>query len=284
MSRSIAITGATGYLGSRLELSFRSAGWEVIRLVRKPSRPSDRRMVLGQPFDPGILDGADVLIHAAYDMRAVSKADIWRINVAGCRHLLDAAATAHVGRVLVLSSMSAYAGTRQLYGRAKLEIEEMTREAGGLAIRPGLVIGRPPGGMAKALAALVRLPVTPSLSGVGGQFPVIEEDFLSACLALAEQEPLPRGPIGLAHTDPLSFSDLLCSLARYTGVRPPRLVPVPWRLADFALKAAEALRVPAPLRSDSLLGLVEPAPFVPEADYWSSIGVRIRSVAQELNA
>ena len=62
-------------------------------------------------------------------------------------------------RILVLSSMSAFEGTRQLYGRAKLAIETMTVASGGCALSPGLVYGERPGGMAGALRELTRLPV-----------------------------------------------------------------------------------------------------------------------------
>ena len=57
------------------------------------------------------LRSADALIHAAYDLSLTSSADIWRVNVEGTRRLLEAAKDAAVGRIIVLSSMSAFAGT-----------------------------------------------------------------------------------------------------------------------------------------------------------------------------
>jgi nucleoside-diphosphate-sugar epimerase len=278
VKRSVAITGVTGYLGSRLESAFRNAGWNVIRLVRSPAQPGDRRAVLGESVSPAVFDGAHVLLHAAYDMRAVTKDDIWRINVAGTETLLNAAHRAAVERIIVLSSMSAYTGTRQRYGRAKLEVETMTFGVGGVALRPGLVVGRNPGGMAGTLAKLIRLPVTPCLTGVGEQFPVLEEDFIAGVLALSGRHDSPDRAIGIAQSQPLPFPSLLRAIAKYVGARPPRLIPIPWRAVDAALRAGEGLGVPLPLRSDSLLGLLEPAASVPNADYWATLGIRIRSL------
>ncbi len=44
-------------------------------------------------------------------------------------------------RIIVLSSMSAFSGTEQLYGRAKLAIQELARSFGAASVRPGLGMG-----------------------------------------------------------------------------------------------------------------------------------------------
>ena len=72
------------------------------------------------------LRSADALVHAAYDLSLRSAVDIWRVNVEGTRRLLEVAVGADVSRIIVLSSMSAFDGTSQLYGRAKLDIEAIT--------------------------------------------------------------------------------------------------------------------------------------------------------------
>ena len=54
-------------------------------------------------------------------------------------------------------------------------------------------------------------------------------------------------------------------------------VAVPWQLVSGVLKAAEALHVPLPFRSDSILGLVRPAPEVPGAERLKQLGIEFRS-------
>jgi nucleoside-diphosphate-sugar epimerase len=279
VSGTIAITGATGYLGAAAEARFRSDGWSTVRLVRRPSGTGDRPFELGASLAPEQLQGVDVLLHAAYDMRVVSGDDIRRVNVAGSKLLLDAAVDAGVPRTIVLSSMSAYPGTRQLYGRAKLEIEELALARGAAVVRPGIVISERPGGMAGSLARLVALPVTPCIVGAGHQFPLDEEDFLRAMCILATTADAPRQPLGLAQAQPISLADLLRLIARRTGARPPRLLPVPPALVKGPLMVAERLGVTMPFRSDSLLGLLEPAPSVPGLDVWAELGLTPTVVA-----
>src|ERR1700686_1328361 len=108
-----------------------------------------------------LLDGVDVLIHCAYDMTLRSRDDIWRVNVDGTRKLLDAAVRSDVRLSIVLSSMSAYEGTAQLYGLSKLDIERDAAQVGAVCVRPGLVYGPTAGGMAGALGKLTALPLIP---------------------------------------------------------------------------------------------------------------------------
>jgi hypothetical protein len=42
------------------------------------------------------------------------------------------------------------------------------------------------------------------------------------------------------------------------------------------MRACERAGVTLPLRSDSLLGLVRPAPYVPGFDEWARLGVELR--------
>ncbi len=279
MSR-IAITGASGYLGSRLSARFDSLGWDVVKLIRspRPGHPDERRYVIDAPPAQGLLDSVDVLIHTAYDFSLTSRADIWRVNVAGTQRLLDAAVTAGVGRIIVLSTMSAYTGTTQLYGSAKLAIESATLAAGGCVVRAGIVYGAGAGGMVGGLRRMTRLPVVPLIVGASSLYPVHEDDLVSAVVALATHDSMPKGPIGVAQPEPVPFRTLMEGLARAEGRR-CRFVPVPWRLVYGTLRAGEALHVQLPFRADSLLGLVRPAPSVPGQDDLARLGVRLRRFA-----
>src|ERR1700749_4392458 len=120
------VTGARGYLGSHICATLESAGWQVIRLARSAGPGNPVPYDLATPVTPRVrqaLRSADALIHAAYDLTLTSHRDIWRVNVEGTRRLLEAAREADVGRIIVFSSMSAFTGTSQLYGQAKIDIE-----------------------------------------------------------------------------------------------------------------------------------------------------------------
>ena len=276
------VTGASGYLGSRICANLSARGWSVVRLVRSPmpDAGSSFKYDIAAPVDEEVrkvLESADVLVHAAYDLSVTSRADIWRINVEGTRNLLQEARRANVSRILVLSSMSAYEGTAQLYGQAKLAIEEDTIAAGGCVIRPGVVIGQQPGGMAGALKKLASLPVVPVIAGNPRQYVVREDDLMAAIAALATCEKLPPGPIGVAHPIRVPFRDLLEAVHPWHRRR-PLFVPIPWRLVYLVLRTGETLRIKLPFRADSLLGLVHSAPNVPGLQDLAQLGVAPRAV------
>jgi nucleoside-diphosphate-sugar epimerase len=275
-SRVAAITGAYGYLGSLFRATLDAAGWRTLALVRSPRSgdPYAARFDLASASVP-TLDGVDVLVHCAYDPTLVRADDVTRVNVGGAERVLGAAHDAGVRRVIHVSSMSAYDGTTQIYGRAKLEIERATHERGGCSVRPGVVYGPQPGGMAGALQRVTKLPVVPVLGARYTQYVVHEDDLGAAVAALAAAPAVTPGPISVAHPTRVSMRALLDGLARAAGRR-CRTVPVPWRVVYGALRAGELARVPLPFRADSLLGLVHPAPALVGGDTLAALGVTVR--------
>lgn len=275
----VAITGATGYLGGLLRERLADEGMRVIGLSRTPSGAESRRYVIDQPPGRDLLCDVDALIHCAYDMRVRRERDIWRVNVQGSRNLLDHARSAGVKRMIVLSSMSAFIGTQQLYGRSKLAIEDHARAVGAISVRPGIVYGPRAGGMAGALSALTRLPVVPLVASRAHQFTVHEEDFSEAVSALLRSDHASRQPVGLANPVPVPFKTFLEGLAHQSG-RACRTVPLDWRLALAALRGCEMVRLPLPFRADSLLGLANPAAAVPNQEVWEALGITFRRFGQ----
>lgn len=177
--------------------------------------------------------------------------------------------------------MSAFEGTAQLYGRAKLEIEAVAKQFGACPVRPGLVYGPRAGGMAGRLHSLARLPVVPLIRGMPYQFTVHEDDLADSIVALASSEREFTEPIGIANPIPVPFRRILEQFAREEGRR-CHFIPVDWRLVHYALITAEMLSLPQPVRSDSLLGLIRPAPCVPNLAVLHSLGVRLRRFGQPI--
>ena len=64
----VAITGASGFTGSRLARFMRDAGWDIRRLQRNGGLSSESKdpglfhFVLGQPVDGLALQGVDLLV------------------------------------------------------------------------------------------------------------------------------------------------------------------------------------------------------------------------------
>lgn len=277
----VAVTGASGYLGSQICETLESAGCQVTRLARSPGRSHGQVLSydLAMPVTAQVreaLRSAGALIHAAYDLSLTSSADIWRVNVQGTRRLLEAAKEAGVARIIVLSSMSAFAGTSQLYGRAKLDIEAITKELDGCAVRPGLVHGERARGMAGAMRKLTALPVVPVIAGGAGVYTVWEEDLMKVIALLASATTLEPGTISVAHPSRVTLIDLMRAFAAQENRR-CRFVPVPWQLVYWLLRSGEFMRLRLPFRADSLLGLIHTAPGLIGGDQLARLGVTMRA-------
>ena len=206
----------------------------------------------------------DALVHCAYDFGPKTWAKIHEVNVDGSIALLRAARENGVKRVVFISSLSSFPGCRSMYGKAKLEIEAAALGMGCAVVRPGLVWSKNPGSMLAALERSARRSSFVPLIG-DGSYPqyLVNDDELAALVVALCQEDAPRIPRAISAASPqkYSFRTLLQHLARRKG-RSPLFVPIPWRLMYAGLKTLETLHLPAPFRSDSLIGIVfqNPAP------------------------
>jgi len=273
----IAVTGVTGYVGRAIARAARARGHDVIALSRRPWNELGtwRAYDLGHPVPRDLLAGTDVVVHCAYDATLRGRDEILRVNVGGAARLIDLAAAQGV-RVCLISSMSAYEGTRQIYGQAKLACERAALAAGGEAIRLGLVYGGASGGMIGRLRQALSRPVVPLVCAGRHQFTVHVDDMTAGVLKLIELQIRLGQPIGLAHADPVRFDRLLRDLANAAG-RQPVFLRLPWQPVYDALRLAEAFGLDVSPRADSLLGLAHPAAGVPHADIWQKLGVPVRA-------
>jgi len=282
----VAITGASGYLGARICSTLESRAWHVIRLVRSTRMNPVKELPydLANPITHQVrekLRTVDVLIHCAYDLSLTGAIDIWKVNVEGTRRLLEVAKDAGVRRIIVMSSMSAFDGTTQLYGRAKLEIEGMTKEFAGCAVRPGLVYGPESGGMAGALSRLTRLPIVPVMAGQAGVYTVHEDDLMVVIQKLASTQNLPPQTISVAHPSRVALTDVLNFLAAQEDHK-CRFIPLPWQFFYWPLRSAELLRLHLPFRADSLLGLVHTTSELHGEDQLTRLNVTLREFPSDL--
>ena len=273
-----ALTGANGFVGTCLARRLRSEGWEVVPWVRRPELGAEAvPFLLGQEVDPALFKGVQALVHCAYDFAPLRWSDIRAVNCLGSQKLLEAARRAGVEKTAVISTISAFAGCRSLYGRAKLEIESHAVAAGALVIRPGLVYGDQSGGMFGRLAKQVQASrVIPVLSGGRQtQYLVHEEDLGNLLLgALTGLVPPGTVPICAAHAHGWELREILERIATVLGKR-ASFVPVPWQCLWLALKSLELAHMPAAFRSDSLISMIYQDPN-PSFDLMATLGFRCR--------
>ncbi len=258
-TKACVLTGAHGFVGSRLKRYLEDHGWQVVAWTRQPT-PGSRDVVfrLGAEVDPTLLKGAHALVHCAYDFGPRRWEDIAAVNVTGSQKLLDAARVAGVQSAVFISTLSAFAGCRSLYGKAKLEIEGTAQSLGAYVIRPGLVYSDNPGGMFGRLVQQVRgsrfIPVM--WGGKQVQYLLHDEDLGNLVLrCLDGRLPKPSEPITIAHDQGWELKEILSQIAQALGKR-VSFVPVPWQCVWLALKSLELAGVQTRFRSDSLISMV----------------------------
>lgn len=277
----VGVTGSSGFLGKALVAHLRGAGFEVVEYRRNVddelNQGNVRYFDLSRAPDPEIFRGVTCLIHAAWDLRETDPLRAWGRNVEGSKRLLASAATAGIERIIFVSSMSAYFATKQDYGLMKLAIERSVLEANQIVVRPGLVYGGTPGGMAKTLSKLSSLPVIPIFRG-SRLFTLHIDDFVAAVTTLVEAENVPSTVIGLANETPTPFREIMLALSQPAS-KSRMTLTVPWHLVLGLLRVLERMKVPLPVRSDSLLGLVRPAALVPGHDVAECLGLSFRNFA-----
>ena len=115
----VAITGASGFIGSYTVAALHKAGHEVRALVRPTSRRDHiekfvAKFIEGDAADPqaiaAIVAGAQAVIHDAADWDALRRSPIsnFERNVIGSLRLLEAARQAGANQFLFVSSVAVY--------------------------------------------------------------------------------------------------------------------------------------------------------------------------------
>lgn len=150
----VALTGATGFIGRRLQRHLLDRGYAVHALVR-PGSPNRRHIdsrasaVEVALTDAAGLDaalrGADAVIYCAGSVRGSSLDAFRPVNVEGFDRVCAAsAAKAQPPRVLLMSSLAATRPHLSDYARSKCEGEEVLRRQPALAwtiLQPPAVYG-----------------------------------------------------------------------------------------------------------------------------------------------
>ncbi|HWA70578.1 MAG TPA: NAD(P)-dependent oxidoreductase [Rhizomicrobium sp.] len=229
--KTVAITGATGFIGRRIVGAALKAGWAVRALSRDPARVVPQANVIAVrwdmdgPISHEFLVGADAICHGAafrpdYLGDEKSAARCMEANAEGTLRLLRAATDANVPRFVYLSAGNAYAQgtgpfaeTAQLFpdGRAsyyltsklvgEIYVSHWDREGriSGCSLRISSVYG--PGmdrrGLIPAMAAKLRAGQTVRLKnggGFGGDMVCVDDVADAAVAALSSQH---RGALNI---------------------------------------------------------------------------------------
>ncbi len=249
------VTGASGFVGAALARTLLGAGWRVRVLTRAGSDRRNLRAltvenIVGDLTDPASLERAvadcDAVFHAAADYRlwVPDPQTMYRANVDGTRHLIEAAHRAGVQRIVYTSSVACIGlpedgspGTESTpvalgemvghYKRSKFLAERVALEAAEagapvVIVNPAAPVGprdvKPtPTGQIVLDAALGR---TPAYVDTG--LNIVHVDDVAAGHVLAFH----HGRIGERYIlggENLPLREILVQITRLAGRSPPRL-------------------------------------------------------------
>jgi nucleoside-diphosphate-sugar epimerase len=141
MSETVALTGATGFVGAALARRLTAAGHRIKSLIR-PASEHKRPAGVAATWIQGDLEnlaslrrlvaGADAVIHCAGAVRGASREQFNRVNADGLARLAQAAAAQKPApRFLLISSLAAREPHLSHYASSKRQAEKMLTEIYG---------------------------------------------------------------------------------------------------------------------------------------------------------
>jgi nucleoside-diphosphate-sugar epimerase len=260
LSGTIALTGATGFIGSALLRRLETAGWQIRALVR-PASIHKRGFETAAEWIEGDLEdlpslrrlvqGAEVVLHCAGTVRGATQAQFNRINVDGVARLVQVAMEQRPApRFLLMSSLAAREPNLSPYAASKSQGEKMLIENAAempwVAFRPPAVYGPGDRELFPILRWMFR-GIAPMMGSGNGRFSLIFiEDLADAVVQWLDCAKRQRCTFELhdGHPAGYSWNDVVDTVARLRGGAVVRImvpaVLVRW-LAGLNLISAHAL-------------------------------------------
>ena len=274
----IALTGATGYVGGRLLRAFEDAGADVLCLARRPAHLRGRagprtRVAEADLLQPAglaeTLRGAGVAYYLIHSMGA-RRGDFEEQDRAAARNFGAAARAAGVRRIVYLGGLAPEGARLSPHLRSRHEVGDILRASGveTIELRASIVLGAGSLSFELVRALVERLPfmIVPRWTRVEAQ-PIAVADLIAY---LAEAATLPgtgHRVVEIGGADRCSYEGLMKEYARQRGLKRPMLrVPVitPWLSSLWLglvtpLYARVGRKLIESIRSPSIVRDAEPA-------------------------
>lgn len=279
----VVLTGATGYIGSRLTSLALKHDHEVVMASRQ--RPGNFS-ALWLSFDLSLINsvvlpvGTDAVVHLAANTTHTNCLEDEN-EVIAAQRLIKSVQEAGA-KFIFISSQAARPDAPTAYGRTKWRIEQEVLSAGGWVVRPGQVYGGESRGLFGVLVKTVRqFPILPRFLPAPKVQPIHVDDLAEGLLRIAERGDVTPGVYCLAATESISFAKFLDEIAT-TRLRCWRgFLPVPVvAINTLASALSESLR--ARLGLERLRSLFD-LPVMKTASDLNQLGLALRPLSSGMH-
>ena len=239
------MTGATGLLGQALSRELLAGQWRVRGLVRLSTAalPRGVQAVSGDVTAPvslaAAVDECDAVFHCAAAVGdTVGAREMWRVNVDGTRHMLEAAIAAGVPRFIYASSVAVYGRRSGVYpedtplgdpgnpyGRTKAAAEKILlgdSPCTPIVVRPTNIYGPGDRHLLGRVVALLSSKRAALIDGGRGRLNLVYADDVAALMRAAAEAPAPRPIYNVTGPDRITWRDFVDQLSSYLDLSPPQ--------------------------------------------------------------
>jgi nucleoside-diphosphate-sugar epimerase len=243
VTRRVAVTGASGFIGGHVAEHLAARGIEVVAV----RRPFERETLLDA------LRGTDAVVHLAGVVSALRDREYIAANVDGTRAIAQAAQAAGLPMINISSLAAAGPASPRsprsednppapinAYGRSKLEGERAVARVDGLGwttLRPGVVYGP----RDRALLPLFQMAargVMPLVGRADAAYTFIHVHDLVRAIAAAVDRPAVGDTIFAGHPHPVTTRELLEGVRDAAGAR-AAIIRIPMAITHAAAIAGD---------------------------------------------
>ncbi len=265
----IAVTGATGFVGTEVVRQARSEGLRVRAIVRDSERTrswgerEEVELVCGDVFEAESLAGAFAGVKAVVHLVGIvvehGRNTFERVHTDATRTVVDAAKQAGIRRYVHMSTLGTRANARSRYHQTKWAAEEYVRQS-GLAwtiLRPSVIYG--PGDKAINVLAKVirRLPCVPVLGDGNAKVQPVSVATVAQAVGGALKNDASTGIMyDLCGPTAFTWNELYDKLLTFYGLRKPKW-HLPLSMARLQAAVLEKLLTDPPFTRDQLLMIAE---------------------------